>query len=360
MVRAGSRGIQGLRGYRISVRVTVPRGETLSLAGPADVDSAYQIFLNGHLVGGDGDFSRTPPKVISIQPHLFFLPRADWVVSGDQWSGVIAIRVWCRVAPPPDGGGIHIAPILGLAKAVEAQYRLQWLEKFEGYIVDVTEAVAFLLLAVMALSLTPFDPKDGFFPWLAVSLVLISAARMNQAIYFWGQSETVTDYVVFRYVFVEPLMLGAWTVTWRACLDLRASAWIGRAALALTVLCMIAQLLSLSMLSSVVPHIVGLISGYALASARIGFLLLLIYIVCRALLAGTSGTWLAVLALVLVSVGLFAQELSAIGVPGIWFPFGVGVSRTEYAYAAFDVVLFAYLLRRLWSFAPRQKLSQKT
>jgi hypothetical protein len=31
----------------------------------------------------------------------------------------------------------------------------------------------------------------------------------------------------------------------------------------------------------------------------------------------------------------------------IWFPFGVGVSRTEYALAALDLSLFAVLLRRL-------------
>jgi hypothetical protein len=37
-------------------------------------------------------------------------------------------------------------------------------------------------------------------------------------------------------------------------------------------------------------------------------------------------------------------------VPGIWFPFGTGVSRTEYAYAAFDVALFVLLLHRIYTF----------
>jgi hypothetical protein len=59
-----------------------------------------------------------------------------------------------------------------------------------------------------------------------------------------------------------------------------------------------------------------------------------------------------------VSIGLFATELSEIGFPGIWFPFGVGVSRTEYAYAAFGVVLFLYLLQRLWRHAPRRAAGQ--
>ena len=51
--------------------------------------------------------------------------------------------------------------------------------------------------------------------------------------------------------------------------------------------------------------------------------------------------------MLLISVGQYAQELSAIGIQGIWFPYGTGVSRTQFAYAAFDIVLFVLLLRRL-------------
>jgi hypothetical protein len=54
---------------------------------------------------------------------------------------------------------------------------------------------------------------------------------------------------------------------------------------------------------------------------------------------------------VFLSAGLFAQEVSVLRIPGIWFPFGVGVSRTQLVYMAFDVLLFALLLRRLLRFA---------
>ena len=56
-------------------------------------------------------------------------------------------------------------------------------------------------------------------------------------------------------------------------------------------------------------------------------------------------------AVVFLSAGLFAQEVSVLHIPGIWFPFGVGVSRTQFVYMAFDVLLFALLLRRLLRFA---------
>jgi hypothetical protein len=85
-------------------------------------------------------------------------------------------------------------------------------------------------------------------------------------------------------------------------------------------------------------------------SVRLIFLILTLFILLRVLLQPSREKWFVIPAILLLSVGLFAQELSLIGIPGIWFPFGVGVSRTEYAYAIFDIALVALLLRRLYSF----------
>ena len=41
----------------------------------------------------------------------------------------------------------------------------------------------------------------------------------------------------------------------------------------------------------------------------------------------------ALASFLLIAVGQFAPELLSLGVPGIRFPFGVGVSRTQFAYA---------------------------
>lgn len=44
------------------------------------------------------------------------------------------------------------------------------------------------------------------------------------------------------------------------------------------------------------------------------------------------------------AVGLFAREISLLHVPRIWFPFYSGVSRTRFAYPAFDPVMLTLLL----------------
>jgi len=56
---------------------------------------------------------------------------------------------------------------------------------------------------------------------------------------------------------------------------------------------------------------------------------------------------LALAAMLLTATGLFAGDLSALGIPGIWFPFNIGVSRSQYAYAlALPLLAFALIRHR--------------
>jgi hypothetical protein len=55
---------------------------------------------------------------------------------------------------------------------------------------------------------------------------------------------------------------------------------------------------------------------------------------------------LALITLASIVAALFGGELlDPIGVPGIWFPFGIGVSRTQYIYAL-AIPLLAVLIVR--------------
>jgi hypothetical protein len=51
-------------------------GAALSLAGPADLDDAYQVFDNGRLAGHFGDFTHSKPIVYYTQPKMFPLTPA--------------------------------------------------------------------------------------------------------------------------------------------------------------------------------------------------------------------------------------------------------------------------------------------
>jgi hypothetical protein len=348
----GHAGYFGFAWYRLHLSLTAPPASQLALLGPPAVDSAYQMFVNGRLVGGTGDFSGRAPRAFSIQPQRFPLPQ----FSSADLSGtpeVLAIRVWMGpwATEDPTAGGIHIAPMIGEAAGIDGRYRLQWLQTVSGYIVEVAEALLFVLLAVMACSLIPLDRTNPAYRALAVALLLIALYRANQAFFFWTQYESFRDFELLVPVLLIPLILAAWTLAWCAWFACHQVVQIRRTVAVLTLIYMGAQFCCRSWFYDVVSHSLRGGLHTTISCVRLAFLAILTYICIQGLrLRGRDG-WLPLLALITIAVGLFAQELSAIHIPGIWFPFGTGVSRTQFAYAAFDVLLFVLLLRQLYALA---------
>jgi hypothetical protein len=346
----GHKGYTGFAWYRLRVALDAPVYEPLALIGPPYVDSAYQLFLNGRLLGSVGDFSGATPAAYGIhKPRLFPLDPA-MVPAGNPAAVVVALRVWMGAwgGGGAESGGIHIAPSFGTAPAAQARFEQQWFETFRGYIVDAVEALVFMLLAIMACTLVPLDRGNPAYRWLAAALLLLAAARGNQAVFFWAEIETFHGFELVTVTLLLPLSLAAWTLTWCHWLRLPELRWMRPTVIALAGVYLAAQFLRRSWFYGVFAPWMNGALAFLVMAARWLFVALLFVILWRAARRSGRERWLTLLAIVLVSIGLFAPELSTLHVPGIWFPFGTGVSRTEYAYAAFDLVLFALLLRRLY------------
>jgi hypothetical protein len=347
----GHAGYQGYAWYRIHVTVTPPAGETLALLGPWAVDSVYQVYGDGALLGGVGDFSGATPVAYSYHyPRQFALPPG--MASGGNL--VIAIRVWAGawVAGDPQGGGIHVAPVIGTQDAIGARYQMQWLKIFEGYAVDVVPASLFLLMAAMVLCLWPLDRADRAYLWLAAGLVLSGIQRGNQAFFFWWQVESIQDFVIFIGAGVASLTLGAWMMAWRGWFKLDRPPWLPKVIAGLTLILMLCLLLGRPWLLHVAyPHFVVMAIHYLVMWIRLAFLLVFALTVYQGVRNRGREGWYALPAALAIGAVLFSAELSTLHVPGIWFPYGVGVSLSEYMSVVFDVLLFGLLLRRLWSHA---------
>jgi hypothetical protein len=333
----------------LDILVTAPAGETLAIAGPFAVDSAYQLYANGRLLGGVGDFSGATPKAYSDhRPSLFKLPP-DMRAGGHI---VVAIRVWLGQWPrDPEGGGIHIAPLIGTLPAVTDQYRLQRLTLFEGYVVDGVEGLLLLLLAVVALSCRPFDRHDPSYLWIAAASVLLAVHRGNQAVMFLGNFETMHDFELFILVLAIPLYTGAWIMAWRSWMNLRRPAWIPKAAGILTLGYMLAVFVCRSWFRGVLPDFVFTVAPDLIAVVRWGLLLLYALTAYQGVRRKGGEKWYASAIMIVLAAGLYGSELHYFGTPGIWFPFGVGLSLSECAYAAFVPLMAALLLERLWAYA---------
>ncbi|MGB6309929.1 MAG: hypothetical protein WBF89_19260, partial [Steroidobacteraceae bacterium] len=356
----GHHGYFGYAWYRIRVPVQAASGIALALCGPFYVDSAYQLFTDGRLQGEAGNFAgSTPAAGNNHLPRRFALPpaRGDGMIS-------IAVRVWM---PPfmladPQAGGMHIAPILGTDEGAAACYQSEWREMIDGYAVDAAEALIFVLLALMVCALMPLDRRKSAYLWMAGALVALAIARGNQAVFFWWDFESVHGFEVVTAVLAVPLCLGAWTLAWARWFRLEDRVLAFRVVAPLTVFVMLAQCLRRSWFYGDFPP--GF-SHFVLICMRTGrwlFALLALLIVFRVAVRAGRERWWSLPPLMLLAVGLHATELVSLHLPGIWFPFGVGVSLSEYAYAGFDVALLGLLLHRLYSLKqpPRPPVTKVT
>ena len=131
-------------------------------------------------------------------------------------------------------------------------------------------------------------------------------------------------------------------MAWREWFELDRPKWLPIAIFIATLIYMTTGLLGLSWISgSTYPY--QAIANYS----RYIFIALLLFVTIKGTIKKDSRDILTVFAIIVLSIGLFAREHSLLNIiPGIWFPYGVGVSRTQYAYAAFVIVMYIILIKR--------------
>lgn len=348
--RRGHAGYTGYAWYRLKVAVDSDTGIPLALAGPTLVDSAYQLYVDGKLLGGSGGFTGTVPTVYGVRPSVFPLSSAP---SAGTSTYVIAFRVWMDpMYAGADSGGIHVAPTLGHAEGIALLHQAQWLKTFTGYVADAVEPFAFVVLALMVVALMACRTSDAY-GWLAAALITLALLRVKQALFFWTDWLSL-GWVAAIVIVLTPLSLAAWTLAWRDWFRLDRPAWLGRAVGVLAVVYMVFVCVRQPWFLPEAPHGLKTVAHGVTTGVRLAYAALYLWIIGRGLLRSPKpSTVLAALAAVLVGIGLFATEVSALGIPGIWFPYGVGVARGQYAYAAFIVVLFVLILQRSIGYARR-------
>ena len=319
----GHRAYAGYAWYRRAV--TVPAGHAQwDILGPTLVEDGYEIYWNGELLGGSGKLGANP-RYVGTRPLRFALP-----VDTSGAHGVVAVRVFMRkrAAPGAEDGGMHSAPILAPRPIADALHRAQWERTIAGYIVDAIEPLAMFALVGLASWCWPRSSEKGFLVFACIALTLTGERRLNNAITAWTDLQDLGTYAVLaKYMWIPTL--AAWTFAWNR--------WRGRPWRSMDVL---AVVLAVATSAGTMRPWPSLTSGSRLAS-----LALLVAIGVRIARSGPMRS-LALVTLALIIAAFFGGELlDPIGVPGIWFPFGIGVSRTQYIYAI-AIPLLAVLIVR--------------
>ncbi|MGC1550288.1 MAG: glycoside hydrolase family 2 [Rhodanobacter sp.] len=339
----------GYAWYRLKVTVDSDKDTPLALAGPTIVDSTYQLYVDGKLLGGPGVFSGTAPSAYSVRPSVYRLPASS---SAGTRTYLIALRVWMDpLDASEDSGGIHIAPTIGHADGIEMLHQVQWLQTFKGYVVDAIEPIAFVLLASMVFGLMACRSNDAY-RWLIAALLLLASLRINQVLFEWTHFQSLRCYDIATAVILKPLTLAAWTLAWRDWFRLGRYPWLRYLVSVLTVVYLAFALMGRPWFVPEAAHGLKMAADMVVQGVRLIYVALYLWIIGLGVMRlAKPSAYLAAIAAVLVGIGLFAAELSSLGIPGIWFPYGTGVARGQYAYAAFIPLLFVLITMRSVGYA---------
>lgn len=317
----GHPGYHGYAWYRRAV--TVPAGSaSWDILGPTLVEHGYELYWNGQRLGGSGRLG-PHPRVVGTRPLRFTLPAE---AAGTR--NVLAIRVYMLPdsGGSTDGGGMHSPPILAPRPVSDDLHRAQWQRTIAGYIVDVIEPLGMLAIIGLAIWCQSRSGHKSFLILASIALALMAVKRLNNAIVSWTDLMDLTTYSWLASMMWIPTV-AAWNLAWNRW---RLPPW--RAIDVLIVVVAVTGVIGAVTLSASVTR-----------GSRLVSIVLFVVIGMRIFCGGPMRT-LALVTLAAIMVALFGSELlDPIGVPGIWFPFGIGVSRTQYVYAIF-IPLLAFLI----------------
>jgi len=350
----GHADYSGYAWYRIRVHCQGGDSSPLALAGPANLDDAYQAYAEGKLLGSFGDFSRKQPVIYYTQPFRFRLAESCQPAAAAQ---VFAFRFWMEpstLLTDPDAGGMKSAPLLGEAGVIGLLYHSQRLELIRGYLMYAAEALVFALLAVVAFSLILFDLSDRVYLWIGLLFLVTSAVN------WFGAAASWTQWISIRLSLIVDGSLGAvtfalWVMVWWVWFGREGFRWLPMVLSGLTVLSAVSRTLGLELFPGLVSHPVAL-QLYALNQGlRFVFFGLLVWVVIGGIRRKSMDGWLALPVVLLHGIATFSSDLIRLHLFHDWFPFGVEVSPGDVAIFLVAAVIALLLLRRLLESVKRQR-----
>jgi hypothetical protein len=331
----------GYAWYRLRINVQSSHG-ALAIKMPDSVDDAYQLYVNGKLLGEFGKFTEHGVTAYSGLPRAFRLPRE--LRSGPM---TIAIRMWMDSATPfssPDAGGMHGPPVLGHATVIGTLIHLDWDEIGHEVGSGFLEMLILLLSWAVAVSLVSLDPKEPAYLWL--SLVCAVTLLSNAVIMLVNFSTAIAQNprLFLSDVILNPLRIGLWVVFWAYWFRIVRIKWVHRAVWGLVGLLMIGTaLLRPPLYGEKIPVHAATYLLPSLLVLKLGLAVLLLAITFRGIQKQKTEGWMAFAAVLLVAIALYQRELRLLHVKTAYevvgFNFSLGTISTIFSLFLITVML---------------------
>lgn len=340
----GYPGYHGFAWYRLRVDVQGD-SERLALKMPDDFDDAYQVYVNGRLIGEFGRFDGKAVTPYSAQPRAFELPAGFHA-----GPATIAIRMYMTAFTPlvnEDAGGLHGPPVLGQASAIEPLERLDENTFHKALLSDWCEAAIVLLGMLVGFTLYWLDRGEPGYLWLGLTCAALLASFLLFLIVDLTTWIGGVEAFLARDAVIFPLIVGLWVIFWGSWFRLEGMRRLHSMVWLLTAL----LIATTAMLRA--PLYGGLIPAHAaawLSPLNLGLKLLLglllVWVTVRGIRQNRMEGWMALPAVVLVAISMYAEELLVLHVPVYYFPFGYQVNVREIGTVLSLAIITVLLLRR--------------
>jgi hypothetical protein len=340
----GYAGHSGYAWYRLRVDVS-GASRRLALKMPDAADDAYQVYVNGQLIGEFGNFAEHHVTTYSTLPQAFRLPRG---LQDGQIT--IAIRMWMDSATPfnsPDAGGMHEPPALGYASVMGALVRLDY-DDIAHYVGSGFLEMLILIMALaMALALFWLDREEKAYLWLALVCLVTLLGNSIVLLVNFTPAISQTLSVILADVILAPLRIGLWVLFWGYWFRLWRIGLLHRLVWALvSVLVVGTAMLRPPLYGQAIPvHFASFIVPFLLV-VKLGLGVLLLAVAYRGLTRQKTEGWMALIAVVLVFVANYQHELRQIHVRTAFSILGFNISLGTLSTVLSLLTITVMLLRR--------------
>jgi hypothetical protein len=343
----GYPNLVGYAWYRISINVdnASPASVPLAIRMPEDVDDAYQIYVNGQLIGHFGDFAPHHVTFYNAKPLAFTVPSS--INSGPI---TIAIRMWMDPGTPlvsQDAGGLHGTVLLGQAPAIQAMLKLAWDDVDRGEAMAIIRTPLLVLAVLLGFTLFWLDRREPAYLWLALaSGALLLNLWLTLTGYYADWLSMATENF-FSDVVLTPLSTGLWVIFWGYWFGLAEMRRIHRITWGLFALLVLSLApLRAPLYGSLVPASASTWLLPLTEVCKFAFGAIIFWVVYRGIRTRGIEGWLALPAVLLMPLWLYSDEMLVLHLQHLFNVLGIAVGLPQIAFILMLAAIVLLMMRR--------------
>ncbi len=348
----GHPGYYGYAWYRLRLKIAEPNN-SLALEMPLDYDDAYQVYVNGALVGQAGRFGPHGVSATFSRLHVFMLPTA-----GLGGSMLIAVRMYMRpdtALTYPEVGGMHSPPVLGLSQALRGAPQAAANVLLRISLFDIPTLLVCIFVAMVAVGFSVLDRAESAYLWLAAATATLGFLIALDLATYIAPHLAIDSALLLETALLLPLSYLFWFFFWTSWFRLRRERLLRSLACggALT-MALLAVALSSPVYGALVPAKAVFVLRPLQNAVSSAFGLLLLWVAYRGIRRyGTDG-WLALGPIALLSISLFRYQLQSAGVAVNYFFSGIRITLYDIT-AVLSLLATSILLLRRFLVGQRER-----